>query len=79
MLLVPDHNALATRVLYLVLASWQSWPSVWKLCILISAVPAGLEQDITSLQPVQELCEVAQSVPLHLAPKLPGPPGTRQY
>jgi hypothetical protein len=43
MLLVRDHNAAATRI-------WHNWYSElpgWELCILMLAVQAALELDIT--------------------------------
>ena len=62
MLLVRDHNA----VLLLGYCTWYSEAgSLEALYPHVLYFGLGLEQDITSLQTAQELCEVAQQFPWH--------------
>jgi len=52
MLLVRDHNAAATRILH----NWYSELPGWELCILMLAVQAALELDITHSQLQLQSC-----------------------
>ena len=69
MLLVRDHNAAATRILH----NWYSELPGWELCILMLAVQAALELDITHSFSFKA-CELVQQVSMSSGTSTPRGP-----